>query len=64
MTVYVLVPMDEGIVRDVQVFGTRDAAAQAERAWLEAQDIHTQQEREHRSDWGTGIAIWERQLNS
>ncbi|NUM55786.1 MAG: hypothetical protein HUU46_19265 [Candidatus Hydrogenedentes bacterium] len=57
--VFVLTPMADGIVRDVQAFRTREAAAAAERAWLDAQGIRTDQEREHRSDWGTGIAIWE-----
>jgi hypothetical protein len=33
-TVYVLVPMEEGIVRDVQTFRTADAAAAAEALWL------------------------------
>ncbi len=59
MNVFVLVPMEDGIVRDVQAFPTRDAAAAAERAWLNAQSIHTQKKREQRSDWGTGVAIWD-----
>ena len=59
MTIYVLIPMEEGIVRDVQVFLTKQTAAQAEQAWLKVQDIHTEKEREHKSDWGTGVAIWE-----
>ena len=59
MIVYVLVPMEDGIVRDVQAFLTQAAASEAERAWLKTQGIHTNKEREHRSDWGTGIAIWE-----
>ena len=59
MNVFVLVPMEDGIVRDVQAFPTRDAAATAERIWLNTHGIHSVREREHRSDWGTGIAIWE-----
>lgn len=59
MNVFVLVPMEDGIVRDVQALPTQEAAATAERAWLSAQRIQTEKEREHRSDWGTGIAIWE-----
>lgn len=64
MNVFVLVPMEDGIVRDVQVLPTRDAAAASERAWLNAQGIHTDEEREHRSDWGTGIAIWECEIHN
>ncbi len=58
-TVHVLVPMEDGIVRGVQAFHTAEAAAKAEEHWLRAMDIHTEKDREHRSDWGTGIAIWE-----
>jgi hypothetical protein len=51
--------MDDGFVRDVQVCRTHRAAKKAEAAWLCQQDILNEQEREHKADWGTGIAIWE-----
>lgn len=59
MTIYVLVPMVDGIVRDVAVYLDRHAAAKAERDWLTVQGIDTENVRLHRSDWGTGIAIWD-----
>lgn len=62
-TVYVLVPMEEGIVRDVQTFRTADAAAAAEALWLLAKGIRDEKAREQASDWGTGIAVWECDLN-
>ncbi len=58
-TVYVLVPKEEGIVRDVQVFNNREAADRAEREWLAAHGLVEGKDRERASDWGTGIAIWE-----
>ena len=58
-TVFVVVPMDDGFVRGVQAFCTRRAAKKVETAWLCQQDILNKKEREHKADWGTGIAIWE-----
>jgi hypothetical protein len=62
-TVYVLVPMEEGIVRGVQVFKTPESAAEAEAQWLAAHELTEDKRREEASDWGTGIAIWECNLN-
>ena len=64
MTVHILVPMEDGIVRGVQAFATADAAKAAESAWLRSLDIHDEEERAYRSDWGTGIAIWECDLET
>jgi uncharacterized membrane protein len=58
-TVHVLVPMEDGIVRGVEAFRTAEAAAKAEKKWLRATDIRDEKEREQKSDWGTGIAVWE-----
>lgn len=62
MKVYVLVPMIDGIVHDVVAFRTSDSAAAAEQTWLCVEGILDQKERERRSDWGTGIAVWECEL--
>lgn len=62
-TVYVLVPMEEGIVRGVQAFQTAEAAAEAEAQWLLAKGIRNDEERDDRSDWGTGVAVWECDLS-
>jgi len=58
-TVHVLVPMEEGIVRDVQAFRSGDAAAHAEREWLDAKGLTGDKERDAASDQGLGIAVWE-----
>ena len=58
-TVYVLVPMEEGIVRDVQAFRSREAAGRAEEEWLAAKGLTSDKERDAASDWGSGIAVWE-----
>lgn len=60
--VHVLVPMEDGIVRGVEVFRTPESAAKAELEWLRAAEIHDEEERELRSDWGTGAAVWECEL--
>ena len=57
--VHVLVPMEEGIVRGVEVFSDEKAAQQAEQDWLAERDLTEAKKREQSSDWGTGIAIWE-----
>ena len=57
--VHVLVPMEEGIVRGVEVFSDEKAAQQAEQDWLAERDLMDARKREQSSDWGTGIAIWE-----
>ena len=57
--IYVCVPMEEGIVRDVRAFTTESSARQAEAAWLTAHGLTEAKLREEASDWGTGIAIWE-----
>jgi len=59
MEIYVCVPMEEGIVRDVRAFMTESSAQQAEAAWLAAHELAEERLREEASDWGTGIAIWE-----
>ena len=59
MTVYVLVPMEEGIVRGVRAFRTETAAQTAATEWLHSHGIHEDTERNDRSDWGTGVAVWE-----
>ena len=58
-TVYVLVPMEEGIVRDVQAFQSKEAAERAEEEWLTAKGLTNDKERDAASDLGLGIAIWE-----
>lgn len=57
--VYVVVPMEDGMVRGVRVFGTREAAVRAEQAWLRQSGLTEEKARERASDWGTGIAVWE-----
>ncbi len=57
-TVYVLIPMEEGMVRGVQAFGNRAAAEHAEQKWLWERGLAEDKDRERASDWGTGIAIW------
>ena len=58
-TVYVLVPMEEGIVRDVQAFQSKEAAERAEEEWLARKGLTSDKERDAASDWGLGIALWE-----
>ena len=59
MTIYVLIPMDDGFVRGVKTFATKEAAKKAEAEWLIEMGITNEEERENESDWGTCIAIWE-----
>ena len=58
MEVFVCVPMEDGIVRNVRAFTTEESAKRAEQAWLEARGIEDEKKREEASDWGTGHAIW------
>ncbi|GMW03625.1 MAG: hypothetical protein AMXMBFR84_47590 [Candidatus Hydrogenedentota bacterium] len=60
--VHVLVPMEDGIVRGVEAFRTAESATKAEQEWLRAAEIYDEKAREHRSDWGTGAAVWECEL--
>lgn len=62
VTIYVVVPMEEGIVRDVTAHANEQNAGKAEAQWLGAMGVADQKEREARADWGTGIAIWECEL--
>jgi hypothetical protein len=62
--VHVLVPMEDGIVRDVKAFSNEKYAQQAEQEWLAEHGLAEPKDREHASDWGTGIAIWECGLNA
>lgn len=57
--VYVVVPMEDGMVCGVQVFGMHEAAARAEQNWLQQSGLSDVKAREHASDWGTGIAVLE-----
>ena len=59
MEIYVCVPMEEGIVRDVRAFMTESSAQQAEAAWLAALELSEEKHRKEASAWGTGIAIYE-----
>ncbi len=63
MEIYVCVPLEEGIVRDVRAFMTESSAQQAEAAWLAERELTEEKRREEASDWGTGIAIWQCDLN-
>ena len=58
-TVHVLVPMEEGIVRGVRAFRTLYGAKQAEHEWLRDRGLAEEKARDHASNWGTGVAIWE-----
>jgi hypothetical protein len=51
--------MVDGLLDGPQVYASRDVAASAMSEWLFSHDIHTVEEREKRSDWGTGIGLWE-----
>lgn len=55
---YVLLPMEEGIVRGVRAFMTEGSAQEAEAIWLAAHELTEEKCREEASDWGTGVAIW------
>jgi hypothetical protein len=59
MTVFVVVPMEEGLIGEVKVFLSRDGAHRAERQWLCRGGIRNDKDRERLSDLGTGIAIVE-----
>jgi hypothetical protein len=59
MEIYVCVPMEEGIVRDVRAFMTESSAKRAEATWLAAHELTDEKRREEASDWGTGIAVYE-----
>ena len=59
MEIYVCVPMEEGIARDVRAFMTESSAQQAEAAWLGVHELTEEKLREEASDWGTGTAIYE-----
>ena len=58
-TVYLLVPMDDGIVRGVEAFASEEAAERAQNEWLSVNGLSDEMDREHASDCGTGIAVWE-----
>jgi len=57
--VFVLIPLEDGMVGDVSVYASEACAQRAEQEWLAAHQLTDENEREHASDWGTGIAIWE-----
>ena len=58
-TVYVLVPMEEGAVRGVRAFRTKEGARQGEQQWLRERGLAEEKAREHASHWGTGVATWD-----
>ena len=58
-TVHVLVPMEEGIVRGVRAFQTGESAKEGEQQWLREHDLAEERARDHASNWGTGVAIWD-----
>ncbi len=58
-TVYVLVPMEEGAVRGVRAFRTKEGARQGEQQWLRERGLADEKAREHASNWGTGVATWD-----
>lgn len=62
MTLYVTVAMEEGITQKVEIFFSRESALKCEAAWLRETGLEVEADREHASDWGTGFAIWEVQL--
>ena len=62
MTLFITVAMEDGINRAVAAFVTEESAKQDEALWLQSVGIKTEAEREHASDWGTGIATWEVKL--
>ena len=59
MKVFVCVAKEEGIVHNVQTFRTEEKAQGFEREWLKEFELEEEKDREHASAWGTGIAIWE-----
>jgi hypothetical protein len=61
-TVYVLVPMEEGIVHSVEVYASEDGVQRAEQEWLSTHGLAGESAGEQVSDFGTGIAIWECEL--
>ena len=62
MTIYVAIPMEEGINRGIAAFTTEESAKRHEADWLRTAGIDSEAERERASDWGTGFSIWEVQL--
>jgi hypothetical protein len=62
MTIYVTIPMEEGINRGIAAYRTEESAKQYEADWLRSAGITSEAERERASDWGTGFSIWEVQL--
>jgi len=61
-TVYVLVPIVEGIVRYVEAYASEHGAQRAEQEWLSTHGLAGESARVQVSDSGTGIAIWECEL--
>ena len=64
MIIYVAIPMEEGINRGIAAYRTEESAKKQEVDWLRSAGITTESERERASDWGTGFAIWEMQLEA
>ncbi len=59
MTVYVVVPIKDGLFGEVTVFLSRAGARTAEHRWLRRANIHDNKERERLASGGTSIAILE-----
>lgn len=58
-SVFVLVPMYEGVNDPIEVFGSREAAERAEQDWLRKSELTNQKARDDASDWGTSVHIEE-----
>ncbi len=63
-SVYVLVPLEDGMVKEVAVYASEESAQRAEQKWLSSHGLADEKARRHASDFGTGIAIWECNLIS
>ena len=59
MTVYVTVETFQGVLHDARVYLTEKSALDAEKAWLRAMGIKTQDARECKSDDGTSFTVME-----
>jgi len=63
MTLFVMVALDDALVREVEAFLTEESAQAAERAWLLERGLLDEAAREHAADRGTRIAVWECNLS-
>ena len=59
MKVFIAVETFQGVVHDATAYMTEESARRAEKAWLDAMGIKSQDARECKSDDGTSFSVME-----